>query len=441
MKFKSTRGQDLVPLRQALEAGLAPDGGLYIPESCPYFSKVDFEGCSTLAEIGTRLLQPFFQDDPILGPKLSLICENTFQFEIPLTRVQGSAGAQKPSQAQVNQDYILELYHGPTSAFKDVGARFLAECISALATEGDQKKRTVIVATSGDTGGAVAAAFFEKHGIDVVILFPKGRVSPRQEAQLCAWGGNVQALAVEGTFDDCQRLVKETLLGGSKTRQYLSANSINLGRILPQMIYYAFASLALSKEVATPIDFIIPSGNLGNALAALWAKKMGLPIGRIHLAFNANHSVVDYFKTGQFKPSATIATLANAMDVGNPSNFERVMALYPSFSDLNRDVSAQSILDSEISEVIRTSQKEWGQILCPHTATAAAVRKKIKALEAQQFILVSTAHPVKFETIVEPLISEKLPIPPSLDTILRRPVYHQTIAPNFESLKRILNEK
>ncbi len=432
MRFQSTRGQTQVSLREALEAGLAPDGGLYIPELFPFFPKEEFKDARTLAEVGAKLLRPFFKEDPVLGPELEQICKNTFEFDIPLSKV--------PNKTN---DFILELFHGPTSAFKDVGARFLAECISTLArAETVSKKRTVIVATSGDTGGAVAAAFHGKPGVDVVILFPEGRVSPRQEAQLCAWGDNVQAISVNGSFDDCQKLVKEMLLEKrTNGRTFLSANSINLGRILPQAIYYAHASLSLARMGTwDPAEFVIPTGNLGNALAALWAKKMGLPIGRIHLAFNANRPVVDYLKTGTYQAAPTQATLANAMDVGNPSNLERVFALYPEVANLRKDVDADTVSDKEITEIIRTSKSEWGQILCPHTAVAVAVRKRLLSSQRTPMVIVSTAHPVKFETIVEPLVSETLPIPEGLASILERPVSKQTIDPSLENLKRILHE-
>ena len=337
---------------------------------------------------------------------------------------------------------MLELFHGPTSAFKDVGARFLANCMEVLAHESahaSRQKSSVIVATSGDTGGAVAAAFHQKSGIDVVILFPKGRISARQEAQLCAWGDNIRAFAVEGTFDDCQRIVKETLLAPSADRQWLSANSINLGRILPQMIYYAYASLLLHRrnsENALP-EFVIPSGNLGNSLAALWCKKMGLPIGSIVLALNANQSVIEFMKTGAFKPSDTIATLANAMDVGNPSNLERMRSLYPSMEELRSHVVADAVSDSEIQNAIRTSEAEWKQVLCPHSATGAVVSKRRRrSAPDQDRVLVATAHPAKFESIVEPLIGHEIEIPSVLREILKRPSHFQTIQPTHAELMR-----
>jgi len=338
------------------------------------------------------------------------------------------------------QDFILELYHGPTCAFKDVGARFLAGCIEVMA-QVTRKKRTIIVATSGDTGGAVAGAFHRRHGVEVIILFPKGRISPRQETQLCAWGDNVRAFAVEGTFDDCQKMAKEALLKGD----WLSANSINLGRIFPQMIYYAVAALTLARRnpKSLPASFIIPSGNLGNSLAALWAKKIGLPIGPVHLALNANRTVLDYLMTGILEAHPTVATLANAMDVGNPSNLERLKVLYPSIEAIRKEVSAESIRDDQIRDAIRTSELDWGQILCPHTATAAVYRKHLQSRGEEldrDHVIVSTAHPAKFETIVEPLIGHTVAVPEALVKILNQPAHSRTIQPRLEELMKNLGE-
>ncbi len=413
MKFISTRGGVApVQMREALEAGLAPDGGLFIPESFPVFSPYDFKDLKTLPEIAASVLKPFFLEDEVLSKKLSEICENSFNFPIPLTKVPGS-----------NLDYILELYHGPTSAFKDVGAQFLANCISAL---GDSSPKTVLVATSGDTGGAVAAAFFKKPSIEVMILYPKGKISPRQEKQLCAWGENVKAFGVEGTFDDCQRIVKEALLDQESKRKFISANSINLGRILPQMIYYIYASLLLQDQKNSP-GFIIPSGNLGNSLACIWAKRLGFRIGPIFLALNANRGVVDYMKTGELSSNPTIATLANAMDVSKPSNLERMVSMMPD--------QAESVSDPEIENEIRVSESRWGQAFCPHTATAGVVRSHLKDQKDQAWVLVSTAHPAKFETIVEPLVGHAIELPPALEAILKKPSRVETIQATYEALK------
>ena len=419
MNFISTRRRaPPLSIRAAIEQGLAPDGGLYVPREFPTLSAPDFAGANTLPEVAAILLRPFFAEDPVLTAALPEICKKTFHFPTPLT--------------PVKRDFILELFHGPTGAFIDVGARFLSECIQIMST----KRETVLVATSGDTGGAVAAAFFDKPNIDVVILYPKGKISPRQEAQLCAWGGNVRAIAIQGTFDDCQRLAKEAFLSPCK-RSYVSANSINLGRILPQMVYYAWAALQHPG-----IGFIIPSGNLGNGLACMWAKKIGLPIGPIALAFNTNRSVVHYFETGNYKPLPTLPTLANAMDVSNPSNLDRVRDLYPSIIELRHEVSADWASDEEIRDAIKTSERDWGQIFCPHTAVGAVVRNKMKTqakLDSRPWVLVATAHAAKFETIVEPLIGRPLEIPPSISAMLNRPMQNQTIQPVLSELTAILD--
>lgn len=413
MKFISTRGgSGAVSIRQAIEAGLASDGGLFVPGVFPSFNASDFNPGQSHADIASILLAPFFADDPTLSEKLPEICARAFDFVIPLTPVPGRRG-----------DFILELFHGPTSAFKDVGARFLAACLEVMGENDSSEKRTVLVATSGDTGGAVASAFFEKKNIDVVILYPEGRISQRQEKQLCAWGGNINAFAVNGSFDDCQRIVKAALSDPKPDRHWLSANSINLGRILPQMVYYAHAAVALSKPEQNPPGFIIPSGNLGNSLACVWAKKLGFEIGPIHLAFNANRGVVDYLQDGQPSKLSTVSTLANAMDVSKPSNLERLQMLYPKLEALQAQVTASTVSDAEIRNEIKVSQKEWGQVLCPHSAIAAVARKHLVAdsvAKASRWVLVATAHPAKFESIVEPLVGHSIAIPEKLAPILKQ---------------------
>jgi threonine synthase len=419
VKFVSTRGVAAsVGIAEALEKGLASDGGLFVPENFPPLDLQKLAGKTALAEIGAEILRPFFSGDTRLAEALPEITREAFSFPTPVVPAPGRRG-----------DFILELYHGPTSAFKDVGARFLA---SAL-TRGIGARGTVIVATSGDTGGAVAGAFFGKPGIDVVILFPKGMVSPRQEAQLCAWGGNIRAFAVDGNFDDCQRVVKEALLDRDGPRNWLSANSINLGRIFPQMVYYAKSALEHPGA-----GFIIPTGNLGNALAAFWAKKIGLPLGPIVFALNANRGIADYVAGREFGDAKTVATLANAMDVGSPSNLERLRNLAPELKAMR----AESVSDEEIRAEIRSSEKEWGQPLCPHTATAAVARKRIgENSGTREWILVSTAHPAKFESIVEPLIGHAIEVPAALAEILRRPAEKTEIAPRYADLLRELEQR
>ena len=337
MNYISTRGTaPAIGLSAAIAAGLAPDGGLYVPASLPQLSVSDFDGCETLPDVAAKLLAPFFVGDA-LADNLPAICAEAFAFAAPLRAL------------KTPDDFILELFHGPTAAFKDFGARFLAACLRRIPRQSSQQL-TILVATSGDTGAAVAAAFHDVPGFRVVILYPDGRVSPRQAHQLGCFGGNVRALRVAGTFDDCQAMVKRAL-GDAALRETMplsSANSISLGRLLPQMAYYAKAALAHYREQNTLLNFVVPTGNLGNALAGMLARACGLPIGRIVLATNANRTLHDFFAGAAFTPRASIATLANAMDVGNPSNFERLRWLYPDAAALRREFALDCIGDEAI---------------------------------------------------------------------------------------------
>ena len=338
---------------------------------------------------------------------------------------------------------MLELYHGPTAAFKDVGAGFLAACLSRL--EGDPAAPlTILVATSGDTGGAVAAAFDKRPGMRVVVLFPDGRVSARQEHQLTCWSNNVLSLSVRGSFDDCQALVKSALANGALCDRYRfsSANSINIGRLLPQSTYYADASLRHFRENGSKPGFVIPTGNLGNALACIMAREMGLPIGPIVLVTNANRTIPEYFETMQWLPRASVQTLASAMDVGDPSNMERLRNLLGEADVLRDRLGVLSVDDEQIKAEIRRDFEEFGFATCPHTATAThAWRQMDEALRtAHDWILVATAHPAKFETIVEPLIGETVPLPEELAEILARPSRSIAIAPELAALATAMDE-
>ncbi len=420
MKYISTRGQSpMLTFSEALFAGLAADGGLYVPEKFPAFDVGSFPINASLSQVGELVLGGFVEE-PSFKISLAEICHRTFNFPIPLEPLDDST-------------WMLELYHGATAAFKDVGARFLAESINVL---GVKEPQTVMVATSGDTGSAVAGAFFRKASIEVVILFPKGRVSEVQQKQLTCWGENVKAFSVRGTFDDCQRIVKEAFLAPQwKKKNLISANSINVIRILPQMVYYIWASLKYYQKTGKKPGFIIPSGNLGNALAAIWAKKMNFPIGKIVLACNANRTVVDYFETGNWNPRPTLSTLANAMDVGNPSNMERLRYLYPDLVSLEKDIEAVSVSDEEIRSAIQDSDKRWGRILCPHTATAAFVRSKLPGTD---WIIVATAHPAKFRSIVQPLVRDQIALLPSLELFEKMQSRYEEIDPTLASLSKLL---
>ena len=413
MQFISTRDPaSTATLSEALQRGLATDGGLYVPQQFPALAPRDFEGLTTLAEVAPRFLAPFFAGD-VLAPELAAIVAEAFDFPVPIVPLRTASDVS-----------VLELFHGPTAAFKDFGARFLAACLSRLRHD-PRRTLTILVATSGDTGGAVAAAFHGRPGIEVVILFPRGLVSPRQELQLTCWGGNVRSLSVAGTFDDCQRLVKAAFADPSIAphRELSSANSINIGRLLPQACYYVYASLAGFRRTGRPVNFIIPSGNLGNVLAGVWARRVGLPIGELLLTFNANRTVPDYLASGEWQPRPSVATIASAMDVGNPSNMERLRHLVPEWHALAAAVRAISVSDAEIRQRILHDERSLGQTWCPHTATAAEAYARLTAERrtAGPWVLVSTAHPAKFPETVEPLIGHTIPVPPALARLLELP--------------------
>lgn len=430
MRYFSTRGAGPVSLDEALRRGIASDGGLYLPEQLPTFRPADFDKATTIPEVAKVLLSPYFEAS-VLEDDIDGILAETFSFPIPVTEVE--AGGRQVS--------LLELYHGPTAAFKDVGAGFLAACLSRL--EGNAAlPLTVLVATSGDTGGAVAAAFDQRPGMRVVILFPEGRVSARQEHQLCCWSDNVLSLKVKGTFDDCQAMVKAAMADATLAAAYRfsSANSINIGRLLPQSTYYADASLRHFRRTGAKPGFIIPTGNLGNASACIMAREMGLPIGPIILATNANRTISDYFQTLQWLPRASLQTLASAMDVGDPSNMERLRKLIGDAEVLRDQLGVVSVSDDEITAAMCQDFRDFGFATCPHTATASYAWRQLDAdlAEKNDWILVATAHPAKFETIVEPLIGESVPIPPELTGILSRPTRSLSIDATLDSLAAAL---
>lgn len=399
-----------VPISKAIATGLAPDGGLYVPEALPTLDPSAFDPHGSLADTAATLLTPFFVGDA-LADELPAICAEAFTFDAPLCAL--------PAHPH---SMMLELFHGPTSAFKDFGARFLAACLRRLPRH-DARPLTILVATSGDTGAAVAAAFHRQPNVNVVILYPDGLVSPRQAHQLGCFGDNVRALRVAGRFDDCQRMVKAALNDASlqAQRPLSSANSISLGRLLPQMSYYAHAALGWWREHGTPLNFIVPTGNLGNALACLWAREMGLPVGEVRLACNANATLPDYFAGADYAPREAIATLANAMDVGAPSNFERLRWTFPDENPLRRLLQAHSVDDAAIRHTIATHAREHGEVFCPHTATAMHQLDRLRTGgDTAPWAVVATAHPAKFESVVEPLLGQPLDVPPALVALLAR---------------------
>jgi threonine synthase len=433
MKYLSTRQGPPVCVEQSIMSGTAPDGGLYVPDVLPRFGIADFDGVTGMPDVATTLLHPFF-DGSTLESRLSEICATALNFPIPLRRIEGDG----PGLS------MLELFHGPTAAFKDVGARFLAGSMVEIIADGDfaTPPVTVIVATSGDTGAAVAAAYHRKAGTRVVVLFPEGRVSPRQQHQLTCWGDNIVSLAVRGEFDQCQQLAKAAFADAELTRlnHLCSANSINVGRLLPQAAYYVKSSLEHFRATGAKSNYIIPTGNLGNGFACVWARHMGLPIDRIIFATNANTTVPDFLQSGEWTPRASQATLASAMDVGNPSNMERLRALCGDVDEIRKVVSAFSVTDDLIRATIKSEYDRYGIAWCPHTATGLHVYRNLPEAEraGHHWIVVATAHAAKFDTIVEPLVGVTIEPPPELAELLEWPSSFETIDADLDELSRHL---
>ena len=430
MNFLSTRG-GIPPtsIDVALVAGLAPDGGLYVPERIP---EAPFKHpLQSLDQTAAAVLAPYFAQSA-LREQLGEICEYAFSFDAPLVAL--------PRHG----DWLLEAFHGPTAAFKDYAARFLAEALARL-RKPDSPPTTILVATSGDTGAAVAAAFHRRTGFNVAILYPQGRVSPRQAHGLGCWGDNIRAYCIDGTFDDCQSLVKQALSDEALRSDVplSSANSISLGRLLPQTAYYAHAAMHFRAVHGTSLSFIVPTGNLGNACAAFVAKRMGAPIGEIFLATNANDVLPRFLAGGDYAPQATRATLANAMDVGAPSNFERLRHWHRDDTDLRNALRGQAVDDASITDAIRHAPQRHGIVPCPHTATGLHVLDQLRAQgDTRPWAVVATAHPAKFDTIVEPLVGHVITPPPALADCLARPASDEPLPNDYAALRaRLVNSQ
>lgn len=412
-KMISTRGQDIASIDEAILRGLAKDGGLYVPEKFPKYVIADFNQLEDLAEFATHLLTPFFTDSSLIID--AHFCTTVFNFPLPLKHLE-------------NKKYVVELFHGPTLSFKDFGARFFAQCLEGLA---NNKGMHVLVATSGDTGSAVAGAFHGKKNIKGCILFPKDKISLRQQAQITCWGDNITALAVKGTFDQCQQLVKTAFI--KNTKQHLTtANSINIARLLPQILFYAYTSVHIQKKHQQLANFIVPSGNLGNVTACYWAKELGFPIDQIAIATNANRVLSDYLESGIYNPRDSLMTLANAMDVGNPSNLERLQHLFKDFPLLQHHLDVRSVDDEHIKVAILDCYNRYHYLICPHSATAYQRLSKMDT--DKPWIMIATAHPAKFNDIIEPLVDFEIPIPKSLNLLLKKKQYFEVIEPLYEAL-------
>lgn len=429
MKYYSTNKKaPEVSLQEAVVKGLAPDRGLYMPEKIGglpenFFGEI---GYFELAEIAKTVAEAFFGED-ISKEKLDAIVTDTLNFEIPLKKVEEGI-------------YVLELFHGPTFAFKDVGARFMARMLSHFVQKG-QEEVNVLVATSGDTGSAVANGFLGVEGIRVFVLYPSGKVSEMQEAQFTTLGQNIVALEVDGTFDDCQALVKSAFMDEKLNARLTltSANSINVARFLPQSFYYFWAYAQLIRTVQTKKNVIsVPSGNLGNLTAGLFAKRMGLPIGRFIAANNRNDVFRQYLQTGKYTPRASVQTVANAMDVGAPSNFDRILDLYGySHQAITNDISSFRYDDEEIRSAIKTVYLQSGYLLDPHGACAYLALKEGKEQD-ETGIFLATAHPAKFGETVEKCIETPVQIPEGLAAFMQHKKQSLPLPNDFDLFKKVL---
>ena len=431
MEFISTSGRSRpASLGEALRRGLAPDGGLYFPVSLPVLPPSFFERLPdlSLSEIAGEVACHLLQDD-LPAEELRRIAAEALDFPIPLVPL-------------TDRIHVLELFHGPTLAFKDVGARFLARMLAA--TGQDEGKLTILAATSGDTGGAVAQAFFGVEGTQVVVLYPQGQVSPLQERQFATLGGNVRTFAVEGAFDDCQALVKQAFADRDLAERLglTSANSINVGRLLPQSFYYFHAAAQLWKKVGSraPLIFSTPSGNFGNLAAGLMARALGLDV-RFVAATNRNDVVPEYLLTGDFRPRSSERTVSNAMDVGNPSNFARIEHLYGGdLQALQEHVRGRAIEDEATLQTIREVDEAFGYLMDPHTAVGyLALKEALPDLPAEMVgVVLSTAHPAKFLEIVEPEIGRPIPLPPALSERLKDPLRNEVLQNDYDEFRRRL---
>ncbi|MEL5901626.1 threonine synthase [Elizabethkingia anophelis subsp. anophelis] len=428
MKYYSTRGKHSVNIQQAVLNGLADDGGLYMPAYIPQLSASFFENIEkkTLPEIGFEVAKLFLEDS-VPDAVLKQMIDEVLNFDIPVVPVHHNI-------------YSLELFHGPTLAFKDVGARFMARLMSYFA---EGKPMKVIAATSGDTGSAVAAGFYNVPGINVYILYPKGKVSPLQEKQLTTWGGNIKALEIEGTFDDCQALAKRLLADEElQQHQVTSANSINIARLIPQSFYYFWAYAQLKNE-NKKIVFSVPSGNFGNLTAGLLAYKMGLPVNRFIASTNINNVVPQYLKTGTYEAKASLSTVSNAMDVGNPSNFERMKDLFQEDVTKFREIiSGYYFTDEETKATVQEVYKESGYPLDPHGAVAYLGLVQYQKEQQQDFngVLLETAHPAKFIETVEESILEKIEVPEKLSAFGKKEKVATLFPVDFQLIKAFIKQ-
>jgi threonine synthase len=432
LKFISTHDDSkITAFYDAMMRGLAPDGGLYIPAEYPWLAHDVLTRLSehSLLQLGEIIMCDFLPE--IQTDNLNQIVKNTLSFPIPLRQLEDNI-------------YLLEVFHGPTLSFKDVGARFMANIISYY-MKLQNKEITILVATSGDTGSAIANAFHNMPNIHVFVLYPSQKITHLQEQQMTTLGDNIHALEVLGTFDDCQRMVKTALLDDEIRAKHslTTANSINISRLLPQIIYHSWAVAQLKQQNVTdePV-LIIPSGNLGNLTAAVYAKAIGMPIHHYIAAMNKNSVFAEYLLTGKFNPQPSQTTLSNAMDVGNPSNFERLKAFYENdHLKMTQEISCNTISDEQTLMQIRTTYDETGYILDPHTAVGVVAAHYVKAEDSSHItplIVTATAHPAKFPEVIKSAINIDIELPERLRATLDKPKQSIKVSTNFDDLKKIL---
>ncbi len=429
IKYYSTNNKNYkISFKDAILSGLAPDKGLYMPERFPLYNqqellKEDFRELTTY--LATLIIE-----DEIKKEDIKNICYKAFDFPVPLKRINDNI-------------FILELFWGPTCAFKDFGARFMALTMSHFLKESN-KKVTILVATSGDTGSAVAKGFYKVENINVVILYPSGKVSNLQEKQLTTLGENITALEVLGTFDDCQAMVKEAFIDKelNSILNLCSANSINIGRLIPQSFYYVWGYNRLKKEFnLNNIIYCTPSGNFGNLTGGLFAKKMGLDVKKFIAATNENDVVPAFLTSGKFKPRPSVMTYSNAMDVGNPSNFARMIDLYQTHENMINDIVGYKVTDKETLETIKYVYENFGYTLDPHSAVGYKAIQKYKEennSKENNFVFLGTAHPAKFMDILQDKLNIKVSIPPQLQEYLVKEKKAIKIKNNYSSLKEFL---
>lgn len=430
MQYYSTNGKaSLASLEKAVVKGLAEDKGLYMPERIKPLSKDFFDNIQdmSLQEIAYQVADCFFGED-VDAESLRRIVYDTLAFDIPLKEVEENI-------------YSLELFHGPTLAFKDVGARFMARLLQYFLRKEGKETVNVLVATSGDTGSAVANGFLGVEGIRVYVLYPKGKVSPIQECQFTTLGKNITAIEVDGVFDDCQALVKNAFMDDelNARMRLTSANSINVARFLPQSFYYFYAYAQLKKQgLADKVVCCVPSGNFGNICSALFGKRMGLPISRFIAANNANDIFYNYLKIGKYEPKPSTQTIANAMDVGDPSNFARILNLYEKSHDaICKDISGATYSDQQIADTMRRCLAETGYQLDPHGACGyQALKDGLQAGEVGFFL--ETAHPAKFKQVVDDICGGDVTIPSPLQEFMKGTKQSLPMSKDFADFKMFL---